>query len=132
VNPVSDPHEIAVQTIEGSFAGTIRLRGSLATREDGFVFVSVRPGPDGMYCYMRRYSLSDPAHRHDEAGERVIAFELNKSHTLTGLIDAELVLEAYFDSDGDVLTRESEPILLRVPVEPDDMEIELVLDPEQG
>jgi hypothetical protein len=132
VNPVRDPHEVAVRTIEGSFAGTIRLKGSLATREDGFVFVSVRPGPTGMYCYMRRYALSDPAHQDDETGERVIAFELNKSHTLSGLIDAELFLEAYFDSDGDVLTMESEPILRQVRVEPNDMEIELVLDPEQG
>lgn len=117
-----------VSGIDFHVQGVVRLRGDLATRDSGFVFVSVKPQGIVMPSYSRKYAYSDPAITSAADGERVLTFELDESHLQGGLVPGEHVIEAMFDPDGYVDTKDG-VIRRSMAVKPGDSGIEIVLDP---
>lgn len=108
------------------FAGVVRLSGALAASDEGFVFVSVRPAGGGMPLFSRKYAVADASL--EESGDRLLAFELDEAHTMGGVAPGVLELEARFDPDGFVDSREG-IVTVRVPVEPGATDVEVVLGP---
>lgn len=127
----SDPHAGLGVQASARFAGVVRLQGELAQLKSGFVFVSIKPKGIAMPCYSRKYALADGEVEAGEAGERVLRFELDQSHSLGGLVPGELVAEAYFDPDGLVETKEPEIVRSSVAAQPDDEGLEIVLKPSE-
>ncbi len=127
----ADPHAGLWVPPAARFAGVVRLQGALAEKKSGFLFVSIKPKGIAMPCYSRKYSLADEELEPGEGGERVLRFELDQSHSLGGLVDGELVAEAYFDPDGLVDTKEPEIVRASVATQPDDEGLELVLKPSE-
>lgn len=108
------------------FAGVVRLQGELATRSEGYVFVSIKPAGVRMPSYSRKYSLADASPAED--GERVLPFELDRSNLMGGLVPGDLVLEARFDPDGFVESREG-VVVATTSAAPNDTSLEIVLAP---
>ncbi|MEX1025775.1 MAG: hypothetical protein WD226_11950 [Planctomycetota bacterium] len=110
-----------------TFTGTVRLEGELAQRE-GFLFVNVMPEGVRMPCYSRKFTLAeaDPAMRMD-GDTLVVDFVLDQQYELGGLVSGALVLEAVFDPDGYVDTKEPERVVASVATEAGDEGIELTL-----
>ena len=107
------------------FAGVVRLRGDLATREDGFLMISVKPEGIRMPSYSRKYALAD-AGPVDDAGERLLRFELDQRNMMGGLLPGELVLEARFDEDGYVETKD-DTVIVTVPTTANDTSAEILM-----
>ena len=111
-----------------TFTGAVRLEGDLAQRT-GFVFVNVKPKGARMPCYSRKFRLdatSDPSITEAE-GALLVDFVLDKNYELGGLVDGELVIEAVFDPDGYVDTKEPERVVQVSSVEPGESGIALTL-----
>jgi len=115
------------QTVDPRFAGHIRLRGSLASLEEGFLFASVMPEGVRMPCLSRKIDLST-ARIERSGNEAIVPFSLDRAHIQGGLVPGELVFQARFDPDGFVDTKEPEVSVATVPVQVGDMGIEIVLE----
>ena len=122
--PTSTP---APATEDVRFAGVVRLRGELADREKGFIFVSIKPDGIPMPAFSRKYSMSDPAVGPKEDGERVLRFELDRNHSLGGMVPGAINLEAWFDEDGYVDTKD-DGVIKAVPTAANDTSIEVILE----
>jgi hypothetical protein len=111
-----------------TFQGVVRLQGALAERSDGFVFVSVKPSGTPMPSYSRKYSYADAEMSPSAGGERKLTFELNSDHLMGGMGPGEHVLEAWFDLDGFVDTKDGS-VRNTVPVGHGGSGLEVVLAP---
>ena len=108
------------------FAGVVRLTGPFAEMQEGYLFVSVLPEGVRMPCFSRKYELSDAVAGPD--GDRLLSFVLDRNNTMAGLVPGvdKLVLEAWFDPDGSVDTKDG-AVRVTVPIEPGDTDAEVVL-----
>lgn len=106
------------------FAGVVRLTGAMAASDEGFVFVSVKPAGSRTPIVSRKYAVAEATLTED--GERLLAFELDEAHTMSPSAPGALVLEAWFDPDGYVDTREG-MVTATVPIEPGASDAEVVL-----
>ncbi|MEM7309437.1 MAG: hypothetical protein AAF682_22330 [Planctomycetota bacterium] len=88
------------------FTGTVQLDGDLASRKYGYVFISVKPTDVVMPSYSRKYSFEDAEVDAPGSEPRLLRFEINESHRMGGLGPGDHVLEAWFDPDGFVETKE--------------------------
>jgi hypothetical protein len=119
-----------------SFGGVVRLKGALAERPDGFLFISLVPGqvPEGtpempFLSIKLSLALDVPAAAN---GERAVTFDLNRRTTMmppTMEPLGELRLVARVDPDGAVDTREPDVLKAYVPATAGRTDHELVLDP---
>ena len=119
--PPTDVHATVAQ-------GQVLLEGTLATRPDGYVFISIKPSGQIAPSYSRKYSFMDP--EVDPPGEgRRLRFELSDIHRMDGFSDGDHVLEAWFDTDGFVDTKEG-GVRADVPMVrgQTDLEVQLRLD----
>ena len=66
--------------------------------------ISVKPAGIRMPSFSKRYELTDAEPLTD--GERKLYFELDKSDMMGGLVPGDLVLEARYDGDCAVESRE--------------------------
>jgi len=107
------------------FGGVVRLRGKLASAPEGYVFISVKPEGIRMPAFSRRYALADAEPAVD--GVRRLPFDLDKTNMMGGLVPGALVLEARFDPDGIVESREG-VVTASVPTKVGDMAAEIDLD----
>jgi hypothetical protein len=128
-HPPTQPRAADARSQDARFEGVVRLRGALAERESGFVFVSVMPEGSRMPIYSRKYSLDEPAVGAAEDGERVLRFELDRRYALSTIPPGQLELNVRFDPDGIVDSKEPEVLDAAVPIEPNRTDVEVVLDP---
>ena len=105
--------------------GTVRLRGGLAQAGEGFLFVNIKPEGVAMPSYSVKVALSTGQ---AEGDEFVVPFEITEANTMGGLVDGiDLVLEACYDSDGFVESKEGQ-VRHSIPVEVDQLGVEIVLE----
>jgi hypothetical protein len=106
------------------FSGVVRLRGALASTQEGYVMVSIKPEGIKMPVFSRKYALSEATPGED--GELRLAFQLDQDDMLGMLPPGGLVLEARFDPDGMVESQEG-VVVATVPVTLDESAAEIVL-----
>lgn len=112
---------------DATFAGKVRLEGTLATR-GGYLFVTVFPEGVRMPCYSRKFDLKAKSDEIQMDGDAlVVTFLIDENYSLGGLVPGNLVIEANYDPDGIVDTREPERVATSQAVTPDATGIELVL-----
>ncbi len=110
-----------------SFVGSVRLLGELATREDGYVFITIKPEGIMMPSYSHKYALSEAGALED--GERRLAFHVDEKDSMGGLAPTgPHVIEAWFDVDGFVDSK-GDGYVVSTPVGRGGEGIELTLDP---
>lgn len=122
---------VGTQAGEGEplWAGSIELRGELSSREDGSLFVVVRPPGGGMPLVVRKFDLADapPA---PEGQLRHVSFRLASGDAMFLASPPPEVcdMEVYFDPDGVVETKEGR-VGGTVQVNKGDLGLHLSLDP---
>jgi hypothetical protein len=103
--------EARVPSNPARFGGTIALRGTLVQAREGSLFVIVRQKGSRMPALARKYEVADPVWT-DRGDERVLRFSLDEANAEdrmgnTGTtLEGELELEARFDPDGVIETKE--------------------------
>ncbi len=84
------------------FAGSVSLRGDLATVESGSLYVSVRPPGSRFASLARKYEIGDPAFA-GAGDERLLRFSLDERDAMESVrapMFEEMEVEARFDPDG--------------------------------
>ncbi len=108
---------------DARFAGTLRLRGELAAQREGFVMLSVKPEGVRMPCYSRKYAVAEAS---PEDGGLRLDFELGPESRMGKIPPGGIVLEARFDPDGMVESKEG-VVLATMPIQVGATDAEIVL-----
>ena len=120
-----EPH-LATSGPSDTYAGVIRLRGSLAEVERAFLFVSVMSSGEKRPACSTKISLADQALGQVSEGERVVPFALVSCN----VVESGVELQVWYDLDGFVDTKEEGSIIRRHPIERGDQAIDIVLEPD--
>lgn len=113
---------------EALLGGRVVLRGALAERREGGVFLIGRASGAGMLL-VRKLELSEA--RPGAEGVLELAFQLDGQDVTASSLPDRMQLEVYFDPDGVVETREGR-VGRTFEVERGDLALELVLDPDRA
>jgi hypothetical protein len=114
-------------------AGRVRLRGALAERYDGVLWLSLVARGQRMPIRFRAFALTSGDISDAVAGERVLAFDLREGDVMAGgmpvqPLPAEIEVRALFDPDSMVETKDGQ-VAAQAPVRVGDRGVDLVLDP---
>lgn len=127
-NPHGAPHGAGGAVLGGEpiFGGIIELGGELADSTQGGVFVIVRAPGQANTLMVRKLEVTSSVVRED--GSRVLAFELTGEDHGGGALPANVELEAYFDPDGIVESKEGQ-VRRTITAARGDLELRITLDP---
>lgn len=130
--PVADAGVGAQPLAEERFTGVVRLRGGLATAQDGQLTLLVRQKGEKMPLRMHRWVLSDAEIGREKDGERRLEFQLGPTDVMApGMVPppliGELEFKALYDLDGFVDTK-SDQVEVVVPVVIGQEGIDVVLE----
>lgn len=115
---------------DASFHGTVTLRGELAAKKEGVIFVSIMPAGVRFPVYSVKLVLADIEGETNEAGDRVLPFTLDKRNKMTAgpMGPGEHELQVYMDADGYVETKDEVEVRATLPVKVGDENLAVVLE----
>lgn len=117
--PLPDP------STDHRWDGAVRLQGGLAQMGEGYLFVSIKHEGVSMPSYSVKLDVTDGR---PDGQDLLVPFEITEANAMGGLVPgaAGIVLEAYFDPDGYVESKEGQ-VRDRIPVELDQSDVEITL-----